>query len=246
MASTTIPLLTHLAIKPEDKIVTVIENELADANFIITHLLKQIISESNKVCLVIWHNSLGHYQNVLKRLGVDLLKKVNDGDVVVLQGLQKLLEEIVNDGDVAALREQVSEMFFEEIDKAIGDFVKNNNNVYLVLDDFSHLFDLGVSLQRVLTFVNKCVNLTNNDRVSIVLGSHVSDKNDLIIVNSLRYTSDVAIVVSTLKTGRSRDVTGVIDVFRSRIEKRDTYHFQATDKEIRTFCPGQSLNFLYK
>lgn len=240
--ATAAPLLAHLAIKPEDKTITVIEHELADANFIITHLLKQILNESNKVCFVIWHNSLGHYQNVLKRLGVDLLKKVEEGEVVVLQGLKRLLEEIVNDGDAAVLQE----VFFEEVKESVGRFVKNNENVFLVVDDFSHLFDLGVGLREVLGFVNKCMNLANDGRVSVVLGGHVSDRSDRIVANSLTYTSDVTIGVSTLKTGRSRDVTGVIDVVRNRVDKVDTFHYQATEKEIRTFCPGQSLNFLYK
>lgn len=244
--STPTPLLAHLAIKPDDKTITVIEHELADANFIITHLLKQFLSESKKVCFVIWHNSLGHYQNVMKRLGVDLLKKLEDGEVVVVQGLKRLLDEIVNDGDVAALRETIAEVFFEEVKKSVGGFVKNNENVYLIVDDYSHLFDLGVGLREVLGFVNKCVNLGNDERVCVVLGTHVSDKSDKIVANSLTYASDVTIVVSTLKTGRSRDVTGVIDVVRNRVDRVDTFHYQATEKEIRSFCPGQSLNFLYK
>lgn len=243
---TTAPLLTYLAIKPEDKTITVIENELADANFIITHLLKQILDQSNKVCFVIWHNSLGHYQNVLKRLGVDLLKKIEDGEVMIIQGLKRLFDEIVNEGDFATLQESVVDMLYNDIKKCVSNFLENNDNVYVIIDDFSHLFDLGVSLQKVLIFVNKCMNLVNEERVSVVLGSHVSDKNDRIIANSLTYTSDVTVVVSTLKTGRSRDVTGVIDVIRNRVDKVDTYHYQATEKEIRTFCPGQSLNFLYK
>lgn len=240
----TIPLLSHLDIKSEDKTITVIENHLADANFIITHLLKQILTESeNRVCFVIWHNTVGHYQNVLKRLGVDLLKKVDDGDVVILQGLNKLLEQILSDECAIAFQE---EELFEEIRVSVSNLTKDNHNVYLVVDDFSHLFDIGLNLEQVLKFVNRCTNLTNNKLVSVVLGSHVSDNSDGIIVNSLKYTSDVSVVVSTLKTGRSRDVTGVIDVIRNRIDKVDTYHFQATEKEIKTFCPGQSLNFLYK
>lgn len=239
-------LLTHLDIKLEDKTITVIEKDLADANFIITHLIKQILERSSKICFVIWHNSLGHYQNVLKRLGIDLLKKVEEGEVVVLQGLKKLLEEIVNDGDVVRLQEQLTEIIFDEIKNTVGDLAKNNHNVHLVIDDYSHLFDLGVNLQKILTFVNQCMNLTNNQLVSVVLGTHVSDNSDRVVANSLTYTADVTITVSTLTTGRSRDVTGVIDVIRNRIGGTDVYHYKATEKEIKSFCPGQSLNYLYK
>lgn len=239
-------LLAHLNIKPEDRTIAIIENVLADGNFIITHALKQILDRSSKVCFVIWHNTLGHYQNVLKKLGVDLLKKIEDGEVVVLQGLKRLLDELVNDGDVVALQEQLTETIFRDIKKVVDDFARNQQSVHLVIDDYSHLFDLGVSLQKVLTFVNKCINLTNNEVVSVVIGTHVSDNSDRIIANSLTYTTDLTIVVSVLKTGRSREVTGVIDVLRTRLDTVDTYHYKATEKEIKSFCPGQSLNYLYK
>lgn len=245
--TTTPLLLTHLAITPTDRTITIIEHELADANFILTHLIKQILSnQSNRLLFVICHNTLGHYQNVLKRLGIDLMKRIDDGDVVVMQGLKTLLDEILDDGgDGGVLRDKITEVVFDEIQKTVDDFTQNHN-VFVMVDDFSHLFDLGVDLRKVLTFVNRCMNLTNNERVSVVLGSHVSDNSDRVVVNNLTYTSDVTVVVSTLKTGRSRDVTGVIDIIRNRVDKRDTYHYLATEKEIKTFCPGQSLNYLYK
>lgn len=237
-------LLTCLDITPSDKIVTILEHNLADANFIVSHLLKQGLELRRKICFVILHNTVGHYQNVLKRLGLDLLKKKEEGEVVIIEPLKELLESIVNDGNVACVQEQLPERIFFDIESTLHAFV--DCEMQVIIDDFSHLMDLGATTRELLGFVNRCVNLTNDDRVSVVMCMHVADNSDGVIGKGLTYISDTTMVVRALKTGRSRDVTGVIDVMRNRANTVDTYHYKATDKEIKTFSPGQSLNYLYK
>lgn len=64
-------VLTHLDLNSDDKIIAIRENKLSDANFILTSLISKTFSDQNSLCLVILHNTLGHYQNVGKRLGYD-------------------------------------------------------------------------------------------------------------------------------------------------------------------------------
>lgn len=240
-------LLACLDVSRDDKIVAVIEDGLADANFIVTHLIKDILENNDKLCLVILHNTIGHYHNVLKRLGCDLLKKVEQGYVKVLEPLKTLADNIES-GDVldSNYSGQFINNLFSNISSGLEKLNSTSESVYLVIDDLSHLFDLTGNLQSVAHFLNQCVNITNDSIFSVIIGVHVSDGNDKIIRNSLAHVCDLMIEVSSLKTGRTRNVTGVIDIHRMRTEKKDTYHYQATEKEIKPFCPGESVNYLQR
>lgn len=239
-------LLTCLDVSTDDKILVVIEDGLADANFIVTHLIKDVLEKNNKLCLVIVHNTIGHYHNVLKRLGCDLLKKVEQGYVKVVEPLKTLAEDIANGGVIDNnYSEQFVERLFFNINSELEKITEDSENIYLIIDDLSHLYDLTGNLHSVTYFLNRCVNFTNNSRFSVVIGVHVSDNNDSIIRNSLGHVCDLMIEVSGLKTGRTRNVTGVIDIHRMRTGRKDTYHYQATEKEIKPFCPGEAVNYLY-
>lgn len=239
-------LLTCLDVTPDDKIIAVIEDGHSDANFILTHLIKDILEKPNKLCLAILHNTIGHYHNVLKRLGCDLLKKVQHGDVHLVEPLKTLAEDLASGSISVNYPEQFLTSLFLNIESALQQLDSDSKHVYLVIDDLSHLLDLtGGDLKSVTCFLNKCMYITDKLKFSVVMGVHVSDANDRIIRNSLGHVCDLMIEVSTLKTGRTRNVTGVIDIHRMRTGKKDVYHYQATEKEIKPFCPGEAVNYLY-
>lgn len=244
-------LLTYLDVTADDRIVAVIEDGLADANFVVTHLIRDILEKSNKLCLVLLHNTIGHYHNILKRLGCDFLKRVEAGDIQILEPLKNLTDDIVsgqNVFDSSYSKQHLISQLFSDISSGIEKFSTSSesHHIHLVIDDISHLLVLLGDLKSVKSFLNRCVNFTNNSNVSVIIAVHVSDELDRIIRNSLGHVCDLMIEVSTLKTGRTRNVTGVIDIHRMRTGKKDTYHYQSTEKEIKPFCPGESVKYLYR
>lgn len=95
------PVLSSLKVKPEDKIIFVRENALADSNFIITHLIKQLLFQQCRICFLMMHNNFEHYQTVGKKLGYDLQQVVDKGDVKVIDPLEELVESIGRDEEVS-------------------------------------------------------------------------------------------------------------------------------------------------
>lgn len=88
------PVLSSLKIRTEDKIIFVRENAFADSNFVITHLLKQLLYEKSRICFLTLHNSFDHYQQVGKKLGYDLKLNVEKGDVKIIDPLEGVVENI--------------------------------------------------------------------------------------------------------------------------------------------------------
>lgn len=238
-------VLAALQIGEEDNIIAIKETPNADSNFVITHLIKKIIYEKKRLCLVNFHNTLDHYQNIGKKLGYDLLKGVDEGIVKIIQPIRDLLENIdQEDKYLQENTENIVKQLYLDIKDSLRVLKENNKSVYLIIDDLSHLHDLGVNINETLTFLHYCMNFIDDNDVSVVFNNHVSSKLDEIISNDLEYVADVHVEVSSLKTGMSQDVTGLLTIKRKSDVKQ--YHYKAFDRGIKTFHPGESIYHLYK
>lgn len=238
------PVLSALKINNKDKIISIRENSGADSNFIITHLIKQIFFEKNKICLVSLHNSIGHYQNVGKKLGYDLNEAVKKKEVFVIDPLTDIVDCIgLEENYLQSDKDNIVKCLYLDIEKNLYNLLSNDTKmVYLIIDDLSHLGDIAVEVSHIINFVNYCISLTNDERVAVILSNHVATLVDEIISNNVHYVADVHIEISSLKTGRSQDVTGVISVERST--QKDHYQYKAFDRGIKTFHPGESIHHL--
>lgn len=239
-------VLAALQIKLEDRIISVKEKGTADSNFILTHLIKQILYEKNKVCLVSLHNPIEHYQNVGKKLGYDMYKALKDNTIKIIEPLNDIVNNIGFEEDyLQEDKESIVKCLYFNIKKNLDELIDGGGSqAYLIIDDVSHLLDLGVDATLVVNFVNYCVNLINDDKISVVVNSHASSKTDEIISSSLQYIADVHVEVSPLKTGQSTDVTGLITI--EKVSGKNHYHYKAFDRGVKTFHPGESIYHLYK
>ncbi|KAK9883723.1 hypothetical protein WA026_001911 [Henosepilachna vigintioctopunctata] len=248
------PLLSAIKLSPNDKVVSIKEVGIADSNFIVVHLIKKIFQNNEKLCFINFHNSLTHYQIVGKKLGYDMSEKISCGQAVVVDML-KMIEEKIYEEDYGFLenKKEFLENIFECIEKRTNDLVqKDSKHTYIIIDDLSHLLDLGLSVEYMTRFISWSCNLTSNN-ISVVINNHVSSfeisgdllPRDHILSNTLSYISDLEIEVSPLKTGRSNEVSGIINILRPG-EKINKLHYKAFDRGIKTFKPGESLMYLLK
>lgn len=240
------PVLSALKIHSSDKIISVQENIGADSNFILTHLMKQFFYEKNKICLVSLHNSVEHYQHVGKKLGYDIGDALKKNDLSIIDPLNDIVESIgLEENYLQEDKESIVKNLYLNIERKLRDLLLNSpQQVYLIIDDLSHLGDIAIELSQIITFVNYCISLTNDERIAVVLNTHVATNLDKIISNNLHYVADVHIEISSLKTGRSRDVTGLMSVERS--SQKNQYQYKAFDRGIKTFHPGESIYHLYQ
>lgn len=240
------PVLSALKVNHNDRIISVRENVDADSNFILTHLMKQIFFEKNKLCLVNFHHSLEHYENIGRKLGYDLLQAVEDKEANIIDPLNGITECIGLDEDYFREdKDNIVKCLYLDIRKNLEQLlVHGNHQVYLVIDDLSHLSDLAVEISDIITFVHYCINLINNDRICVILNNHVSSDKDEIVSNNLQYIADAHIEISSLKTGKSIDVTGFLTIERN--SEKSQYQYKAYDRGIKTFRPGEAIYHLYR
>ncbi|XP_060521659.1 elongator complex protein 6 [Cylas formicarius] len=234
------PVLSVLKVQPTERIISIRENADADSSFVISHLLKQILYERHRACLVTLHNDFNHYYHVGKKLGYDLRRALETDDLKVIDPLSDIVDGI---GEIDADPDFLKRIFMSIKCKLEGLASSETHRAYLIVDDLSHFWDLGIEIAHIVTFVNCCANMVDSN-VSLILGTHVGSENDRIISNTLEYIGDVHVVVSPLKTGKSGDVTGTLDV--QRVSGTDYYHFRTFDRGVKTFHPGESIYHMYK
>lgn len=241
-------LLDLLSIHDSDNVILIKESNLADSNFVLTHFMRKALEcDSNRLCFVLMHNTLGHYQNVQKKLGMDLINKVNCGHVAVLDLLTSVFNNLVFSRRkyTERLNENFIKHIYKEIEDKIGVLKRTSgaDQIIVIIEDMSKLLDFGLDLANSNIFLQYLVNFAHDhDYVKIIINTHVGDKDDGLLSNAIEYASDVTISVNALKTGRSSDVTGILKIKRHEGNFDElTYHYKATDKSIRTFRPGEVM-----
>lgn len=221
-------------IDANDQIIAIRENLHSDANFILTHLIQHAFDTNSKVCLVLLHNTLGHYQNVGKKLGYDLLKKIEEGEAYTIDVLKEL-------SDPSASSNDIDKHVYQRIQEVVSN---TKGKFYVFIDDLSHFLDLGIGLIGVTQFINHCAGL---DDTKVVINTHCANKEDVYLSNALHHISDLIIDVFSLKTGRSVDVTGVVSIRREGSDAVDAhfrqtiFHYRTLDREVKLFAPGDSI-----
>ncbi|XP_017785009.1 PREDICTED: elongator complex protein 6 [Nicrophorus vespilloides] len=244
-------LLACLDVSEIDKFVLIEEHNLADSNFVLSHLMKQVLNnKKNKICFVMMHNTVGHYHNVGKRLGYDLLGKVKDGSIAIIEPMTAIFDELMKQSYGLYTNKVLDQMIIAletAIKSQMQTFkVEDGGHVHMIIDDLSHLFDIGIGFGKVVNFVSSINKFTHQKNFNVLINMHIGDENDHRISSALELIADIHIDVAPLKTGHSSDVTGVLTITKDGGGSENIYHYKALEREIRTFRPGESLNFLYR
>ncbi|XP_065155264.1 uncharacterized protein [Atheta coriaria] len=220
--------------QPSDQLLVVKEQHLADSNFVFAYLMKQaLLDENNRVLLLLTHNSLPHYECVAKKIGLNLINKVQSGMVHVID-LQSIVLDLLNN-------QLPSVDLLSTIQRRIQQNVTENTNYkcWVFIDDYTHIQDCTHDVAESINFLNMLLGEFYNETIRYIVGLHVGDENDRILSSDLEYSADCIIDVSLMKTGRSDDISGILKVLRNR--KLITYHYKVREYGVDIIAPGNFL-----
>lgn len=240
-------LLQALDIQDWERVISIREDTDADANFLITHIIKHVLQDEKRgLCLLTLQHSPAHYQHVGKRLNYNLTDTIKDGRASIIDPMQWIADDIgAPEADKKLLTrntEQLASNLFSNIEKEIRDLLRTKTgSVYLIVDNLSILLDMGLDIRHPIHLINMLLNSDN--RINIVINTHVSTSQDRSLATAMSYIGDIVINVDSLKTGKSFYVSGLIGILRMDVPN-DIYQFKATDKGVKIFRPGEVINNL--
>lgn len=244
------------------------EHHPADANFLLHAVTSHCQDKNNITCFVLFHSTFGHFHNVGMKLGYNLKKEYNS-NVKVVEPLKILSKNIHHENDVDNKDSQKLEVdikrdnssLVKQLVQVIKDEclsvtkLEDTQKVYLIIDDLSHLFDLGLDIEDVWLFIRYIRSFVSLEPLlTICISSHVyrviheeiCQPNQMSL--ALRHMAELTITVQPLETGYSQNVSGKMvirwksqkDRLKFKWPEEMIYLFKLFDRKVNVFTPGSS------
>jgi len=246
------------------------EQHAADANFILHAMTSHCIDNSITTCFVLFHNTFGHFHNVGMKFGYNL-KKLYGSSVRAIEPLKLISENIHRENSITNNVSDLGKPLELDIKsgkvafvESLVEIIKENSvkikkeapsqKVFIIIDDLSHLFDLGLKAQDVWLFVRYLRSFVSLEPCfTLCIASHTCKVNQAsypanVIATGLRYFADLFIRVQPLETGYSRTVSGKMVInwkgLREKLEfkwpEETVYLYKLYDRQVKLFVPGCS------
>ncbi|XP_020295676.1 elongator complex protein 6 [Pseudomyrmex gracilis] len=270
MASSIEMVCNYLGIDKIDmcgKMILIEEQHGTNANFLVNAVLSNALKRKNAVCLVLCHNTLGHYHNVGMRLGYNLLTLREKGQVAIVEPMKTVASCLVADtcndpadGERNILPDANSERhvdtvyrLFTHVREKYEEAARFSESVVLIIDDINHLLDLGFGVLDVMYFMRYLRSFMASRSLSqLCVLAHVyrwdpETSNADMIANALKHMAHLCLTAEPFETGHSGDTSGgklmihwKVDSIRLKyhLAEMTVYLFKLLDWQIRITTPG--------
>lgn len=236
------------------KLIVIEEQHGSDGNFLINTVLSHALEKGNGICLVLFHNTFGHYNNIGLKLGYNLNVLKERGEITVVEPMKLItnnIEEIGHDTVDASCPElssnkqtlndvipnvtksdpNIVKHLFQALKNKYDELLKSRESITIIIDDLSHLFEMNLSLKDVwlyLRYLRSLMQEYPNTTVCILTHTYRVDADfcqpDMIVV-ALRKMADLNITVEPLTTGHANDRSGKMSVMWKTHSVRKTYNW---------------------
>ena len=162
------------------------------------------------------------------KMGTNLLKLRQSGQVVFFEGMKLLAELMESDSAEVSLVQNL----YRQISGLLEE------DCLLVVDQLFMLTCLGISDRSTYLLCHYLVSDTLKlERSEVVLRVFQPESGEL--VSLVRRLGELHLSVTGLETGLSRDVSGVLSI-QTLQGHTQTLHFKVLDKDVKVFAPGTS------
>ncbi|XP_012220592.1 elongator complex protein 6 [Linepithema humile] len=249
----------------DGKMILIEEQHGTNANFLLNAVLSHALKKMQAICLVLCHNTFGHYHNVGMRLGYNLLALKEKGQVTVVEPMKIVAnniadlcndsmdkEEIVIPDAISAEHMDIVHKLFTCVKKSYDEAAKFQGSVVLIVDDINHLLDLGLSMRDTMYFVRYLRSSVASHPLSqLCILTHTyqwdpQTSNADAVANVLKHMAHLCVATKPFKTGHSSDTSGKLIVHWRIDSVRLKYHwpeetthlFKLSDWQVKIYTSG--------
>lgn len=230
------------------QILLIDEQHNSNANFILHAIVSHCRSENYITCFVLFHNTFAHYHNVGMKLGYNLRKFLNE-TVRIIEPLKMIASSMDKDLGLDLMKKLAHSIREQCINTKKE---RDDQKIFVIIDDLSHLLDVGLTLEEVWLFLRYLRTFINEEPLmTLVILCHTFKDNCLpnLLEKGLRHFAQLAVTVQPLGAGKATNVSGRMivswksDVDRLKFKWPDeTVHlFKLYDRQVKLFEPGSSV-----
>lgn len=259
------------------KIILIEEQHSCDATFLVSALISNALKKNHGICFVLFHNTFNHYHNISMKSGHNLMTLKEKDKIILVEPMKELvcnINEICIDNnarniDTNILMDMDTKIsnsnqdnkcnsmnvvhnLFKLLRDSYNRLIKQSESVLIIIDDISHLSDLGLSLRDSMYFVRCVRSLVESSPLAQLCITTHTYQGDLqssipdVVCNGLKYMAHLIIITAPLMTGHSSDASGKVtvcwnvDSVRSEYHwtERTTYLYKLLDWHVKMFAPG--------
>jgi len=232
------------------KTILIKERHGTNANFLVNAILLHALKKMDAaVCLVLCHNTLGHYHNIGMKFGYNLLNLKEKGQVTVVEpmkiiasnitdmykGFTNRTETVIPDVNFTG-HVDIAHRFFVCVKEKYDEAARFTESVVLIIDDINHLLNLGLSLRDTIYFIRYLRSFISLYPLSqLCILAHIYQENLQtqnaqtsnadIIANALKYMTHLCVTTQPFKTGHSSDASGKLTVYWKTDSIRSKYYW---------------------
>jgi KaiC/GvpD/RAD55 family RecA-like ATPase len=235
----------HPALKLDQKqlsgqVVTIVEDEDQLGTFLLHHFLSSTLRSDSSILFLGLSQTFGFYHTVLKKSGVNVVKAKEAGQLVFVDLLKDISETYCNGGVTKTFLGSVMRRITEEREALSR--IRPGKPLAVIIDKLSALMALGLARNDVESFYDSFLpksTASAEDCTLVVLASrahHANDQKELAM--HLMLTSDLSIVVTPLRSGRSTTITGNLCFEWAQTGESGRFQYRLEDKMVKVFALG--------
>lgn len=233
---------------------------LTSASPLITHFLTTNLANIEPVCLVLLHNTFGHYCNISNKLGFNLRQYQEQGYLKVIEGLRLISESLTQDGGnthpfkfIQNPRRNSLCNLYSYVKNIVMPWKEAGRRVHIIIENVTCFLSLGVNTEEIVTFGHYCRNLTREfstiDSGSLVLSTTVDEDDDagMQVTDFLKQMASIHVAVNGLQTGQAREIHGNLQLafFDGKCPTQSLptvlhMHYKLEEKNMKLFALGMS------
>ncbi|XP_011689331.1 PREDICTED: elongator complex protein 6 [Wasmannia auropunctata] len=250
----------------DGKMILIEEQHGTNANFLVNAILSDALKRMDAaVCLVLCHNTFGHYHNIGMRLGYNLFNLKEKGQVTVVEPMKIIASNITDmckdftnrtetiiPDVISTEHVDIAHKLFACVKEKHDEATRFAKSVILIIDDINHLLDLGLSVRDTMYFMRylrSFISLYPLSQLCIfthVYQENLQTSNADIVANALKHMAHLCVTTQPFKTGHSSDASGKLIVHWKTNSIRSKYHwvektvhlFKLSDWQIKICAPG--------
>lgn len=240
----------------DGKLIVIEERHNSNANFVLNSVVLNALNNNNGICFILFHNTFNHYHNVGMKFGYNLKVLRTEGKVHIVEPMKIIASNLQSRNNeetnlASDVTSDLSDILFRSIKDEYCE-MKKSGNVTIVIDDLSHLYNLGFTLKDSMCYLKLLRSLIECDNASLCIAIHTYDSrlqncSANVAVNILKYMAHLFVMIDSLETGYSNDITGKITI-NWRIDHIRTEHnwpevskymYKVSDRQVKIYAPGQ-------
>lgn len=220
-----------------------------DSSPFLHSLLAQSAKMRRKILLVSFSQVLGYYHSIGTRLGWNSNMLLSSGQLQFIGGLQAVKDAFTNpesSNPFSFLNKSHSFSLSDLLLKVESILTSWHEEEFtFVLDELHYLCSIGVEMHDVGRFYQACHSLVQacpKGALIVSTGVFSQESEETQCSKLFAHWSDLVLTDKGLKTGRSKDVSGILAVnWKIPPFSEQLYHYKCFDRGIRMFAPGTAV-----